>query len=148
MTPVISAGECVLHRGMYDTCRRKVSRCRIIFQVLRHDVDDLISQDAIGRAYTQPRSGVIGLIVRGFGCSALHVRHHGSDNKSLPSPKDVTDTKAADHFALAGALLMKLVSAAHVLSRSRSGQKRQYDRKFFHGIDYTRFLRFGQGGAS
>ncbi|MBO9430588.1 hypothetical protein [Sulfitobacter sp. R18_1] len=35
-----------------------------------------------------------------------------------------------------------------IISRSRSAQKRENDRKFFHGIDYTRFQRSAQGGAA
>ena len=129
----ISAGKGVEERRVDEGSPAKVAVLRVFDGVANHDIMDLPTGH------------------RGRFAESLHISKRDNPRKNVTRTCNIAHTIGARCRVVGPAHLQKLVAAeenADVLSTSRSAQKRQYQSKFFHGIDYTRFPRSAQGGAT
>ena len=140
MTPVVSAGEGFGQITVDQHRIRFIAGRRVCPKSLYHNVTHLAERDPIpGTDVCE--GGQVQPSVRGLAGSRWEV-HTGDYPGNIPSAHSTFEAAT-----LRSAVVQKLISSIG-LSRSRSAQKRQYDRKFFHGIDYTRFQRSAQGAAA
>lgn len=132
MTRGISARKGVEKRRVDDGSTAKVAILGVFDRVANYDIMDL-STGHSGRF-----------------AESLHISKRDNPRKNVARSRNVAHTIRALCRVVGPAHLQKLVAAeenADVLSTSRSAQKRENDRKFSHGIDYTRFPRSAQAGA-
>lgn len=119
----------------------------VILKVLGHDVDRLTVIDVRGHTHSDAYRQIAGV-----GRDAEHFiqSHSGPKEQPIVSSDDVSE--AVSFLSAAGVndanfTGLKKIVAVGVLRCRRAADHRQYQSKFFHGIDYTRFPRCAQGGG-